>query len=136
MSDWLALRTIAAALLLAACTNDNAAVEPVWGKEPCAQCGMVVGDRRFGAQLVTDDGDHMLFDDVGCMVAYIDAKKIAPRRMWAHDADTGAWLDARSARYIGGAPSPMDYGFEAHAHGGVAWDEMSARAREKAKADR
>ncbi|HEY2512639.1 MAG TPA: hypothetical protein VGI39_17350, partial [Polyangiaceae bacterium] len=98
------------------CDRGDAPVEPVWGKEPCAHCAMILSDRRFGAQLTGRDGDRFFFDDPGCLVSFVEERKLASYRAWVHDAQTGAWLDASSARYARAA-SPMDFGFEARAAG-------------------
>ena len=118
------LGTTAGAVLLAACATTDAAVEPIWGKQPCAHCAMVMSDKRFGAQLVTDAGERNYFDDVGCMVVFVEERHTPVKLSWVRDAQTSRWLVARSARYVGGAASPMDFGFEARAEGGVGWDEM------------
>jgi copper chaperone NosL len=97
---------------------------------------MVLSDRRFGAQLLTDGGDRLFFDDVGCMVLAIDARGLGASRAWVHDAETGRWLDARAARYVSGAASPMDFGFEARATGGIAWTDLHARVTAKARRER
>jgi copper chaperone NosL len=118
------------AVLAAACAAGDAAQEPVWGKEPCAHCAMTLADERYGAELLSKDGDRAYFDDVGCLVIYLEEHQGSgePRHLWARDAETGKWLDARSARYSPSAtPTPMDFGFEAHAAGtGAGWDEMRA----------
>lgn len=121
-----ALRFGVGALLVAACASTDAAVEPVWGKQPCAHCAMVMSDKGFGAQLVSESGDRSFFDDVGCMVTLMEERNVRALHMWTRDAQTGRWLDARSARYVAGASSPMDYGFEARAEGGMGWDAMRA----------
>lgn len=120
------------ACALAACAKSDGPVEPVWGKQACAHCAMILSDRRFGAQLVTPAGDRLFFDDVGCMVLAIDERGLDAARAWVHDAQTGQWLDARSARYVAGAPSPMKLGFEGRAEGGVGWGELHARVTAKA----
>lgn len=112
---------LGAALVFAACTRADAPVDPVWGKEPCAHCKMLVGDRRYAAQLVDDSGERKYFDDVGCLLLWMEAHK-PPARSWVHDAASSAWLDARTASYVPGARTPMDFGFEARASGGVAFD--------------
>jgi copper chaperone NosL len=117
-------------VLLAACASNDAAVEPVWGKEPCAHCAMVLSDRRFGAQLVTRAGDRKFFDDVGCMIQFASDRGEGDARAWVRDGESGKWLDARSAQYVA-ASSPMDFGFEARAQGGVAWDAMRAQVLAK-----
>jgi copper chaperone NosL len=131
-----ALLQVIAALGLAACTGSEGPVEPVWGKQPCAHCAMILSDRRFGAQLRTDDGEHLFYDDVGCMVLDIDQRGLGAPRAWARDGRSGRWLDARTARYLAGAPSPMDFGFEARAADGVAWDDLRVAVTAKARRDR
>lgn len=111
----------AAGLVLFACTKTDEPVDPVWGKEPCVHCKMLVSDRRYAGQVVAD-GDRRYFDDIGCMVGWLEGKKA--ERMWVRDAALGGWLEAKSARYVEGARTPMDFGFEARAEGGVGWDEM------------
>jgi copper chaperone NosL len=122
---------VALGALLGGCASDGP-VEPVWDKQPCAHCGMVLSDRRFGAQLLTAAGDHLFFDDPGCMVLYQRDQRLEPARAWVRDAETSRWLDAGAARYADGARSPMDYGFEARASGSLGWDEMRARVAERA----
>ncbi len=128
-----AVLQLLAVLTLTACAEENGPVEPVWGKQACAHCAMILSDRRFGAQLVTDSGDRLFFDDVGCMVLAIDERGLGTPRAWVHDAEAGRWLEARSTRYVAGAPSPMDFGFEARASDGVAWDEMRASVKAKSR---
>jgi len=123
-------RTLLAILLgaaLAACARTDGAIEPVWGKQPCAHCAMVLSDKRFGAQLVTDAGDRFHFDDAGCMVLFVEEHRGHVRRAWVRDAQSGAWLDAEKARYAAGAATPMDFGFEARAGGDLAWEDVRAR---------
>lgn len=110
-----------AGLVVLACTKTDEPTDPVWGKEPCAHCRMLVGDKRYAGQVVTN-GDRKFFDDVGCMVTWLaDAKA---ERVWVRDALANRWLEAKSARYVEGAKTPMDFGFEARAEGGIGWDEM------------
>ena len=130
----LALSLLAISLavsLVSSCSRADDVVEPVWGKQPCAHCAMVLSDRRFGAQLLTVTGDRAYFDDVGCMVLYLEEHPGAPARSWVHDAQTGRWLDARAARYAPAAASPMDFGFEGRAEEGVGWDAMRERVLAK-----
>jgi copper chaperone NosL len=127
------LQSLAALALLGACSEGDTAVEPVWGKQACAHCAMVLSDRRFGAQFVAEQGDRFFFDDPGCMVLFLEDRGVPHPRAWVRDAESGRWLDAQAARYAAGAPSPMDFGFEAHASDGVAWDAMRTHVIEKAR---
>jgi copper chaperone NosL len=122
----LAVLAVGGSSLAVACTKADEAVDPVWGKQPCAHCAMLVSDKRYAAQLV-HDGDRKYFDDIGCMIGWLEERKAKPERVWVRDAEAGRWSEARSARYAHGAKTPMDFGFESRASGDVSWDEMRER---------
>lgn len=128
----------AVALGLAACERLDAATDPVWGKEPCAHCAMLVGDRRHAAQIVTES-QRRYFDDIGCYVLWAEERPGAARRAWVRDASGAQWIDAKSATYVHGARTPMDFGFEARAAAAgeraVKWDEMRAAVVARARQD-
>ncbi len=117
-----ALSLLGAAIVLA-CSRTDGPREPVWGKEPCAHCRMLVGDRRYAAQ-VLHEGERRFFDDVGCMVLWLEERGAPSDPAWVRDANGPGWLDARSARYVGGKATPMDFGFEARQAQGIGFEEM------------
>lgn len=111
--------------------------DPVWGKQPCAHCAMVVDDRAHAAQLVTEEGDRHYYDDIGCMLAW-DAEhpRLAVVR-WVRNpaaelkaAGAAGWLDAERTAYRTDAQTPMDFGLEAAATG---VDLAAARAKVAAR---
>ena len=113
----------------AGCSKTNEPADPIWGKEPCAYCAMIVSDKRFAGQVLAG-GDRKFFDDIGCMVLWLEEHGGRPvDRIWARDATmTSRWLDAKSARYADGAKTPMDFGFEARPNDAVVgWNEMRDR---------
>lgn len=128
------LRAFALAAVLAlsglACETSTTPEEPVWGKQPCAACAMLVSDPASAAQLITHDGNRVYFDDVGCMAAYVLERSDPPKKMWVRDAN-GKWLDARSATYKTGARTPMDYGFLPSPDGDADWHRVELAARER-----
>jgi len=126
MRWWLAIL-----LLVLACEDPSRAVDPVWGKQACAHCAMLVSDPRFGAELTTREGDRLFFDDPGCMASYVRERSPHVRRMWVRDA-SGAWVDATEAHFRTGATSPMDFGFQADSSGTADWAEVTAAAAKRA----
>lgn len=136
MKRLLLLIAMFAAVLATACDDGSAALEPAWGKQACAHCAMVLSDKRFGAQLVASDGERYFFDDVGCMVLYAEQHGLTSARAWVRDAGTGRWVDAQRARYVAGAASPMDFGFEARAQDGVSFADMRDRVIAKGRIGR
>ncbi|MBI2391335.1 MAG: hypothetical protein HYV09_17225 [Deltaproteobacteria bacterium] len=127
----LALLVAAPLLLSFGCKDDaSRAIDPVWGKQPCEHCRMIVDDRRSAAQLVTARGDRLYFDDLGCMIAFLaDAGQGGDVRAWARDPAGDGWIDAKTARYSGGQKTPMDFGFTASAGGELDFEAMAQRVR-------
>ena len=116
-----------AAMIVAvvACENVNEPDEPVWGKQPCAHCAMLISEKRHAAQIV-HDGERKYFDDIGCMIGWIHERKAEPQKAWVRDTMTDRWIVATSARYVSGAHTPMDSGFEATMNKGISYEEMRA----------
>jgi len=130
-----ALAVLLGAVAVVACKPSDAPTEPVWGKEPCAYCKMLVSDKRYAAQVIDENGEHRFFDDIGCMVLWMDARKPAALA-WAREPASGAWLDARTARYAQGARTPMDFGFEVRPGGEIAFEAVRVAVLEKKRSSR
>jgi hypothetical protein len=111
-------------LVLVACEDSGRAVDPVWNKQPCAHCHMLLSDPQYAAQLVTKDGERLYFDDVGCLASYLASGARAVANVWVHTAN--GWRDAYSTRYASGASTPMGYGYMADAHGAFDFAALKA----------
>ncbi len=108
-----------------ACQGGDGPVDPVWGKQPCAHCAMLVSDARFAAQALEPDGTRSYFDDIGCLILWLEDK--SQTRAWAHDGASRQWLDAEKATYRTGEKTPMDFGVVvAGAGGDQSWDAVRA----------
>lgn len=125
--------TLILALLLAACgPGADSPVDPVWGKQPCSYCKMVVGERDFAAQMTTSDHKRHYYDDIGCLIGHEDEAKPKVVKRWVRQAGQDRWIPAETAVYEGGKRTPMDFGFVAHDKGpGVPYAEMAAQVRQK-----
>lgn len=123
-----------AALALVACKAAGPKPEdPVWGKQPCDHCAMLVDEPRFAAQALTKDGAHLYFDDVGCLSGWMREHPGAATALWV-DRD-GAWVPAGEARYVSGERTPMGYGFVASATGALDWTAVQQRLAARAQAE-
>lgn len=112
--------------VLAACSKMNEPEDPVWGKSACAHCAMVLSDKKYAAQL-TMNGERFFFDDVGCLVSWLEKHKgqvLPDMKSWVEDAETLQWVDANGARYSSGAKTPMDFGFESKRGGNASFEDV------------
>jgi hypothetical protein len=124
-----------AALVVAACEDGSTPVEPVWGKQACASCTMLVSDPRFAAQASTHEGARVHFDDPGCLAAWLHDHADTAQHAWVRGA-AGTWIDARTARYTAGQRSPMGYGFAVAEAGEAAWSDVEAEAARRSQPGR
>lgn len=110
-------------LLLSACSGppDSGPVTVKWDRDLCARCSMVLSDRLHSAQVraTTEPGKRskvFMFDDIGCALIWLEDKPWrddAKTEIWVTDHRNGTWIDARSAHYIPGQVTPMEYGLGA-----------------------
>ena len=74
------------------------------GEEVCRHCHMTIADPRFAAELVTTRGRVYVFDDVGCLAAFVATSRCRStvvHSLWVHDfLHPDSLLDARTASYL------------------------------------
>ncbi len=110
--------------------KDNAAYQaiPIQPKEyQCSECNMYVEDLDYAAQLITKDGDTYFFDDIGCVILWLEKHSPDTQIILTKTLDTHQWFDAAKAWYSRTAPSPMQYGFGAvkkKKEGLISFEEM------------
>lgn len=120
--------------MLAACSGDpgSGPLEVEWEHDTCQRCNMVLEDGFHSAQVRHSPSGKptkvYMFDDIGCAIIWLEDKPWkgdAATEIWVNDHQTGAWIDARKAHYVGGQKTPMLYGLGAqleHSSGSVSFD--------------
>jgi copper chaperone NosL len=103
-----------------------------YGEDVCAECNMIISERRFAAGMVIEQGgrsEALAFDDVGDLLAYEGKQPgLVVLRRYVHDYDTEEWLPAEQATFVQSSAirSPMGHGLAAFA----ARDRAAAFAKE------
>ncbi len=93
----------------------------------CSECNMDVEDLAYMAEIVREDGVTYFFDDIGCIVLWLETHKLTNPTLLTKTLDTKVWIDANKAWYSRVANSPMGYGFgalEKKKEGLIDYDEM------------
>jgi copper chaperone NosL len=73
------MRVFALLILVSLC---SCSVEPtplVYGKDFCHTCKMTLMDKKFGGEVVTTKGKVYKFDDMNCMVNFLNSGSIEER---------------------------------------------------------
>ena len=97
------LGAVAGLALLLACATP--APRPIaYGSDQCAHCHMTIADPRYAAELVTKTGKVLVFDDIGCLSAFLATGEVAPAAVhstWAHDyLATDAWSRTGELHFV------------------------------------
>ena len=109
-------------VLLVGCSRapETGPGEVRWDRDMCARCIMTVSDPHYSAQVrggpAGESTRLYLFDDLGCAVIWLEKqtwKDDVRTEVWVNDHRDGEWIVARSAVYVTGKTTPMDYGLGA-----------------------
>lgn len=89
-------------LLITAC---NKQPEPInYAEDECEFCKMIVMDKRYGAELVTDKGKIFKFDSIECLVGYLQNKNLSKQNyssVWVGNySNPGNLIDAEKSFYL------------------------------------
>lgn len=89
--------------------------EILYGRDTCRECMMIVSEARYAAGYTDADGLPVAFDDVGCMVRFVNEKGRPPHVLWVADYNNGEWVRAASAWFVqsGDIATPMGSGIVA-----------------------
>ena len=105
-------------------------VEPVAlaPEDMCAYCKMAISEKRYAAELIDSEGQAVKFDEIGCMVNFINSKKNTTKIV-AHfvmDFAERQWTKADDAYYVRSSEitTPMS--------GGIIAFKNQAKAKEAA----
>lgn len=107
-----------AALLLAACGADLEPREVNSETDVCIMCNMSVTHIDYAAQIVKKNGDHLIFDDLGCLMEYIhEYGEDEIGASYIMETDSPNWLNVKEAVYVYAKDywTPMNYGVLAFA---------------------
>ena len=86
--------------------------------DTCDNCRMVISDVHYASQVIAAGEEPRLFDDVGCLRAFLHTHTPDPgATIFVADHRTGGWVDATRAVYTRtvAAATPMGSRIVAHA---------------------
>lgn len=82
----------------------------------CNDCDMMLKTYKHSAQVVTKKGKVYLFDDVGCMINWLEKEGFKEEQYqgYVYAKDTNGYIPSELAWYIRDGNTPLGYGFEAY----------------------
>ncbi|WP_083270574.1 nitrous oxide reductase accessory protein NosL [Bacillus marinisedimentorum] len=82
--------------------------------DACIVCNMSVAHTDYATQLILEDGTVHKFDDIGCMMEYIngEGKEEEIKKKYVRDVETAEWVELEEAGFAYDEDfwTPMAYG--------------------------
>ena len=82
----------------------------------CSECNMDVEELDYAVQLISKNGNTYFFDDIGCIVLWLENHSMNKEKILTKTVDTHKWMNIKKVWYSRIASSPMGYGFAAFEH--------------------
>lgn len=100
-------------LLLGACGDIS--YEPVTinsETDTCDMCSMGIQDKQSSAQIIEKDGTPKKFDDIGCLVTFMQENIEEQAEAYVRDHRSNEWVNMETSYFIqsNDIVSPMSYG--------------------------
>lgn len=90
--------------------------EPVWEREGCAHCRMVLSEKRFAVQRILNSGEKHFYDDINCALKHNHLDNEG--KLFVRPYGDEKWVSAEEVNYQSGLRTPMNSGFGALKTGG------------------
>ena len=127
---------LAIGLAMASCRRGPVPEPVAFDRESCAQCRMLISDPAFAAQLQTESGEILDFDDPGCLMRYRQEHAPGARAVFYHHLHEDRWLPEAATAFVPVAPTPMGWGLgavDAGSAGALSLDRAEALVRGRAE---
>ncbi|QED46781.1 nitrous oxide reductase accessory protein NosL [Cytobacillus dafuensis] len=67
----------------------------------CEICNMSIAHENYATEIISSEGDVFKFDDIGCMVEFLEKDKSLAKdkvaKQFVRDSETGEWLELKDA---------------------------------------
>lgn len=89
-------------VLLAGCRDSMEKVPPkiMPGQDVCDNCFMLINEIKYAAAVTLNNGEEKRFDDISCMLSFIQDNRQKIRYYWVFDFLSGTSLQAEKAYYV------------------------------------
>lgn len=108
-------------IFLSSCSNENILkpVEIEYGQDICETCTMIISEKEYSAQYIYTNGKARRFDDIGCMIHYLNDNKLESdiATFFVRDYIHKNWINSKNAHFFHSdkITTPMGHGIVAFA---------------------
>lgn len=112
---WGIIVTVIFLLLVGCSSTGSGPTEIKQNTDSCDVCKMGIQELNSAAQMILEDGKPVLFDDIGCMIVYIQQEQPEYKDAFVHDFESKEWIPFEKSTFVHdqSIDSPMSYGIVA-----------------------
>lgn len=113
MKKWVLVMVACLAMLVGCSEKTYEPREIVSETDVCKICNMSIVHNEYAGQIALKNGDYEVFDDIGCLMEYMDANEEEEiGAAFIKDALKGEWINVFEATYVYSKDywTPMNYG--------------------------
>lgn len=103
--------------------------DPLWGKQNCSTCRMILSLKRFAVQRILPTGKVLFYDDMIC--ALKDNQFAHQGTLYVRPFGGDTWVLANTVKYSSGLMTPMNSGYGAdNSNGNINFDQVQKNIEE------
>ncbi len=86
----------------ASCAQQKLEPVAIVPEDMCSFCRMAISEKRYAAELLDSEGEVFKFDEIGCMVNFIERNQFDDKTTvrFVMDFDERTWIKAEDAYYV------------------------------------
>lgn len=111
-------------ILISSCVEGEARPQdPLWERESCARCRMVLSEKRFAVQRILATGETHYYDDIVCAMKHSHTPDDG--KVYVRPDGGDEWVPAEESTFEKGLRTPMNSGYGAvKSNGPVSYQEI------------
>jgi copper chaperone NosL len=108
-------RPVLVVIFFEGCSGNRVKPVDIFSEDVCSSCRMAITEKRFAAELITENHEVFKFDDIGCLNRFRNSRPdVLPVAEFYVDYHKEHWLSVRSAVLVRtGLATPMGSGLVA-----------------------
>lgn len=87
-------------LIVAGCGRATLAPVPLTPADVCSYCKMAISETQYAAEILTEDGEPLPFDDLACLALYLKERPVNVGAIFVMDYSSRTWVKAEEAYFL------------------------------------
>ena len=87
-------------LMMTGCRSGPLQPLEIESHDMCSSCRMAISQKQFAAQIFDAEENVFKFDDLDCMLRFLNQREMKPATVFVADYETREWINGASALFV------------------------------------